>query len=117
MAKRFDIRTFAKRVNEMRIAFNAQYSNRRVPIDDTLSRILEHDDTYTPPRSRRSTGTRPPLQNPSIGKVVDIAASMETTVGALLGEPGFELTDADRRELRRIVQRLTHIFRLNDPHL
>lgn len=118
MPERFDIRDFAKRVNEQRLIFNARHPGRRVPIDDTLSRILEHDERYTPTRRiKRTAAQRPPLENPGIAKVVQIAASMETTVGALLGEDGFEITADDRRTLRWIVQRLTRIFKLDDPSL
>lgn len=46
-----------------------------------------------------------------------IAEQLHTTVGALLGEPGFEITTDDRRTMRDFVVFLSRRFALNDPRL
>ncbi len=115
--RRFDIRVLAKRINERRRAFNARHANRRVQITDSLSRILEHDEEYVPLRRRSRNKERRLIQSPGIATLVDIADSLDTTVGDLLGEQGFCFTREDRRTLRWIVRKLTRMFALDDPGL
>lgn len=72
-------------------------------IDDATSRILERDPDYVPPRKRREDKARSPVQNPGIFTVKRIAQRLGTTLGELMGEPGYELTSEDRNLLRGFV--------------
>ena len=63
---------------------------------------------------------RIPLRNPGVFTLQRIADSLETTVGDLLGEPGYEaprdlLTAEERRTLRDAVAILRRLFDLDDP--
>jgi hypothetical protein len=112
----FDVRAFARRVNERRVQANRRHPGQPAPISDVLSRILEHHDEYIPYRVRRSR-KRAPIQNPRIDSVIRIAASLDTTVGDLLGERGFLFSRSERRTLRWIVRHLIRAFDLDDPTL
>ena len=112
----FDVRAFARRVNERRVEYNRRRPAQTVPISDVLSRILEHDDEYIPYRVRRSRN-RSSIKNPRIDSVMRIAASLGTTVGDLLGERGFMFSCSERRTLRWIVRYLVRAFDLDDPSL
>jgi hypothetical protein len=115
----FDIRALARRINDRRQEHNRAHPESPVRIDDALSRILEHDDTYEPVRPRRAgrRPRRPPTQSPGIATLVAIANRLNTTVGDLLGERAFAISPEDRRELRRFVVRLIQVFDLLDPTL
>lgn len=112
----FDVRAFARRVNERRLQYNRRHPGQPAPISDVLSRILEHDDEYIPYRVRRNRN-RPPIRNPRIDSVMRIAASLGTTVGDLLGERGFVFSRSERRTLRWIVRSIIRAFDLDDPSL
>lgn len=74
---------------------------RRIRIDSTLSRILQPDIAPKP-------------QNPGIFTIREIASSLETTVGDLLGEP--VLGEADLQKLRDLVGFLIDRFDLMGAH-
>jgi hypothetical protein len=111
----FDMAAFAQRVHAQIRQYEAAHPGRRFKVDDTVSRILEHDPTYHPRRPRTAPRTRAPIMSPGIAKVVEIAAALDTTVGALLGERGFLLTREDVRTLRWIVWHLIRVFDLRLP--
>lgn len=115
MTRRFDIRVLAKRINQRRQEFAATHPRKSIPITDTLSRILEYDDAYVPPRKRTRTAIRRPLQSPGVAVLMEIADDLGTTVGDLLGEPRTTITAHDRRVLRAAVRILTRVFDLNNP--
>jgi SOS-response transcriptional repressor LexA len=118
-----DIQALAKRVFDRLAAYRRRHPGQSVPVSDTLSRILEHTPLYLPPRQRVADKQRPLLQNPGIFTVQkDVAEPLETTVGDLLGEPGYEaardlVSTADRRKLRQVVQLLRELFDLDDESL
>lgn len=114
-----DIRKLARRIHQRWLEYRRRNPGRSVPIDDTLSRILEHDPEYRPPRRRTASGDRPPLRNPGIFTIDAIAKSLQTTVGDLLGERGYiaardALTLAERRKLREAMTLLRERFDLDD---
>lgn len=114
-----DIRKLARRIHQRWLEYRRRYPGRSVPIDDTLSRILEHDPAYRPPRARITANRRAPLRNPGIFTVQAIATSLQTTVGDLLGERGYTavrdaLTASERRKLRDAVALLRDTFDLDD---
>jgi len=114
----FDIRALARTINRRREEFNQRHPERPVAITPVMSRILENDDDYIPYRSRTSgSKRRPPAINPAISTVIEIAASLETTVGDLLGEPAYRVTIADRRRLREFVRYLIALFELDSREL
>jgi hypothetical protein len=84
-----------------------------VPIDDTLSRILEQVPEYQPARRRSEKRRARPLLNPGIFTVQRIAAALETTVGDLLGEASdaraaqLVTDEADEKMLRTVLAILT----------
>src|ERR1043166_9584248 len=99
------MRSLAARIRERRAEWERRHAGRRIPITDTVSRILMYDEGYRPPRSRKVAHLRPPLKNPGIFTVAAIARELETTVGDLLGEPQANrpkevLTMEQRRALR-----------------
>jgi SOS-response transcriptional repressor LexA len=111
-----DLVALAKAINRRRQQLIAERGDtRRVTTD--MSRILEHDPSYQPYRPRRADRKRGPTENPGIFTVKGIATYLDTTVGHLLGEPGYELTIEDRRRLRDLVQFLTRVFRLESPEV
>jgi hypothetical protein len=117
-----DMRTLAQRVHRRWLEFRRRNPGMSVPIGDTLSRILEHAPGYQSPRKRAPFRQRQPLRNPGIFTVQEIAATLETTVGDLLGEPGYAsvrdfVTPADRRKLRDALALLSDLFDLQDQSL
>ena len=112
----FDIERFARAVNARRIAYECE-RGRRAGITPAMSRILENDAAYIPYRRRKEDRRRHMASNPTIATVVDIAARLETTVGALLGEKAYCIGIADRRELRRVLLYLFRLFDLDSPEL
>ncbi|HEY0139726.1 MAG TPA: S24 family peptidase [Thermoanaerobaculia bacterium] len=91
--------------------YNRRHPNHPYAIDDATSRILENDPDYLPPRKRVENKDREPTFNPGIFTVKPIAEKLETTVGELLQEPGYEVTKADLRSFRWIVD----FFRMRFP--
>ena len=55
------MRALAERVHRRWMEYRRRYPGRSVPINDTLSRILEHDPAYFPSRGRSAQKQRPPL--------------------------------------------------------
>lgn len=89
--KRSPIAALARRLHRAWKDYQRRYPGRSVPISDTFSRILSHDPTYIA-RNRKRTVQRAPLRNPGVFTLQRIANDLETTVGYLLGESGFEPT-------------------------
>ena len=104
----------AKAINRRRDEIAELPSGRAYKISTAASRILENDPDYSPYRERSANKQRQPATNPGLLTVKKIATDLDTTVGHLLGEPGFELTVDDRRRLRDVVQFMVSVFRLND---
>jgi hypothetical protein len=116
------MRALAERVHRRWMEYRRRHPGRSVPINDTLSRILEHDPAYLPSRGRSAQKQRPPLQNPGIFTMKEIATSLQTTVGDLLEEPGYvSIVDlvppAERRKLRDAMELLRTLFDLEDESL
>ncbi|MEK6371237.1 MAG: hypothetical protein AABO58_00940 [Acidobacteriota bacterium] len=112
----FDISALARAINARRIAC-ARERGETVPITSAMSRILENDREYVPYRSRIARKRGGPARNPRIATLVEIAAALDTTVGALLGETPYRMGVWERRELRRIVLTLTRLFELDAPEV
>jgi hypothetical protein len=79
-----------------------------------MSRILEHEEDYVPYRPRKVGRRRFPALNPAISTMIEIAASLDTTVGALLGERAYRITRADRERVRAIIRYLSALFELDE---
>lgn len=108
--KRKFMEQLARRVHERRDEFERRHPGRRIPINDTLSRILEHDPTYKPMRRRSPDSVRAPLLDPRISTLRLIASDLGTTVADLIGEVSPQamravdmMTAAQRRTLRDAV--------------
>jgi hypothetical protein len=84
-------------------AYNRRSPNEPFPIDDTVSRIISNDPERARTRKRRAPRTRPLTANPGVFTVQDIAERLGATVGAWLGERGFEITASDIRTFRWMV--------------
>src|SRR3954464_4987768 len=113
-----DMRALAQRVHRRWLEYRRHNPGMSVPIGDTLSRILEHAPDYRSPRKRAPFRQRPPLQNPGVFTMKEIAATLRTTVGDLLGEPAHPsirdaISPADRRKLRDAVTLLRRLFDLD----
>jgi hypothetical protein len=108
----FDIRALAKAINRRREELERM--ERRVAITPAMSRILEADPDYVPYRRRKAARVRKYQSvNPAISTVVEIAASLDTTVGALLGERAYRITIEDRRRVLEFVRFLAKLFELD----
>lgn len=107
----------AKAINQRRLEFKQRFDGEVFKRDDHVSRILENDPDYVPHRPRRTGKKREPVRNPGVFTVQEIATKLHTTVGALLGETGFDVTLDDRRAMREFILYLTRRFQLNDPRL
>ena len=90
----------AKAIHAVIVSYNRRFPNNPFAIDDATSRVLENDPDYHPPRKRSQNKKREPTVNPGIFTVLAIAHRLETTIGELLGEPGFEITKSDLRSFR-----------------
>jgi SOS-response transcriptional repressor LexA len=105
-AKRRDHReratALAKSVHAAIDAYNRRFPHSPFTIDDASSRILENDPDYHPPRQRAAGKKRAPTENPGVFTVTSLAEKLDTTVGALLSERGFEITNSDLRSFRWI---------------
>src|SRR4051794_24390643 len=116
-----DIRALARRIFERLREYPRKHGGG-VPINDTLSRIFEHEPAYQPLRRRSENKGRPPIRNPGIFTVQRVADALKTTVGDLLGEPGYVaardlLSTNDRRKLRQAILILRKLFDLDDESL
>jgi hypothetical protein len=109
----FDIRALAKAINRRRNDLLARRLWRKVPVTPAMSRILENDEDYVPYRQRKAGRARRAQSNPAIGTIVEIAAVLDTTVGDLLGERAYRITNADRDRIRVIVLYLAKLFELD----
>lgn len=112
----------ARRIHLRLKQYRRRHPNRGPKIGDVLSRILLHDPTYIPTRPRTTAPRRPPLENPGVFTLQQIADSLGTTVGDLLGEPGHLspldfVTRDQRRTLLDAVAILRDLFDLDDPTL
>jgi transcriptional regulator with XRE-family HTH domain len=93
-----------------------------IPVDDTLSRLFEHVPEYKPHRDRAANRQERAAKSPGIFKLQQVADALETTVGDLLGEPGYDsprelLSASQRRTLRDATKILRELFDLDDPSL
>jgi hypothetical protein len=113
----YDIRALARTINRRREEYNRRHPDRPLPITPALSRILENDDDYVPYRTRAGNKRRPPIVNPGIATLVEIAAQLGTTVGDLLGERAYRVTTIERRKLREFMRWMTVLFDLDAPEL
>jgi SOS-response transcriptional repressor LexA len=104
-------KALAKAIHAAVDAYNRRFPNNPFAIDDATSRILENDPDYHPPRKRMENKEREPTVNPGIFTVLAIATRLETTLGELLSERGFELTKSDLRSFRWI----SDFFRMRFP--
>jgi adenylate kinase len=114
MREPFDIRALAQAIHQRRLELKRARPHLKVPITPAMSRILEADPGYVPRRRRRDGRQRREAVNPSIGTVAEIATALGTTVGALLGERAYRITNADRERVREFVRFLTVLFELDD---
>jgi transcriptional regulator with XRE-family HTH domain len=117
-----DIRALAKRVHERWLAYRRRHAGMSLPVDDTLSRLFEHVPHYIPHRERSPQRQNRPAKSPGVFKLQQVAEALETTVGDLLGEPGYEaprelLSRSQRRTLRQAVTILRELFDLDDESL
>lgn len=109
----YDSQAMAKRINRRRQEYNREHPDRPLRITPAMSRILELDDEYIPYRGRRSPRRPRAAANPTIATLVTIARALGTTVGDLLGESAYQLSQTDRRRLRELVRYLEERFDLN----
>lgn len=109
----FDIRALAKAINRRRNDLLSRRPWRKVPVTPAMSRILENDEDYIPFRRRKAVRVRRGQLNPAIGTVVEIAAALDTTVGDLLSEHAYRITNADREHVRAIILYLAKLFELD----
>ncbi|MGH7486043.1 MAG: hypothetical protein ACREMY_10655 [bacterium] len=114
----FDVVALAKTINRRREEYNRAHPDGPAPITPAMSRILENDDEYIPYRTRKAKRSRRYASvDPAISTLIEIAASLKTTVGDLLGEPAYRITIADRRRLRELVRYLITLFELDSREL
>ena len=118
-----DIRALAKRVHDRLLAYRRRHRGQTAPVTDAMSDILVHAPDYVPPRPRKETKQSEPRKNPGIFTVQkQVAEPLETTVGDLLGELGYEsardlISTNDRRKMRQVMQLLRELFDLDDETL
>lgn len=103
----------AKAIHRAMREFNVRNPGRMAKIDSSLSRILILDPDWKPRRSDPGADKRP-AKDPSVFTIRDIARRLETTVGALLEERGYEITEADRHRAREAAVFLIEKFALTD---
>lgn len=93
-----------------------------LPVTDTLSRLFEHVPAYLPLRERSPDKQPRAKKSPGIFNIQKVAEDLETTVGDLLAEPGYEsprdlVSNNERRKLREAVTLLRQLFDLDDETL
>src|ERR1041384_2615505 len=103
MPQTFDIVALAKRINQRREEWNRLHPGRRVRVSSAMSRILANDPDYLPYRESDAAKKQRPVGNPTVRTLVQIAATLGTTVGDLLGEPMPPLSPNERAVLARAV--------------
>jgi len=113
MSGPFDIVALAQAINRRREEFNRRHPDRPVIVTSAMSRILENDPDYIPYRQRKTVRRRRAAMNPSVSVIATIAETLDTTVGALLGERAYRITNADRQRVREFVRYLTTLFQLD----
>lgn len=117
-----DVSALAKRVHERWLAYRRRNEGASIPVSDTLSRLFDHVPEYVPHRERSPERQDRSAKSPGVFKLQQVAEALETTVGDLLGEPGYEaprelLTVAQRRTLREATNILREFFDLDDESL
>jgi hypothetical protein len=117
-----DITALAKRVHERWLAYRRRHPDGSLPVKDTLSRLFERVPDYIPQRKRAPVRQDRAAKIPGVFKLQQVADALETTVGDLLGEPGYEsprelLSTSQRRTLRQAVTILRELFDLDDASL
>lgn len=117
-----DISTLAKRVHERWLAYRRRHAGMSIPVNDVLSRLFEHVPEYIPHRDRSPQRQDRSAKSPGVFKLQQVADLLETTVGDLLGEPGYQsprelLSRAQRRTLRESTLILRELFDLDDESL
>src|SRR6266545_1805816 len=85
-----DIRALAARVYARWLAYRRRNPGMSIPVDDTLSRLFEHVPDYRPHRERAADRKDRSAKIPGGFKLQQVADALQTTVGDLLGEPGYE---------------------------
>lgn len=103
----------AKAVNAAIRVHDQRSPHSPFAIDDATSRILENDPDYHPPRKRRESKKRAPTKNPGIFTVTGVADRLGITVGELLHERGYEITQSDLRSFRWIADFLQMRFAID----
>jgi len=109
----YDIRALAKAINRRRVEYNRAHPDHPVFITPAMSRLLESDPDYVPYRPRARRKRRPPIANPTIATVINIARALDVTVGELLGEPRLHLTPDERRRIRECLRYLSDVLELD----
>ena len=114
-----DIQALARRVHLRWLEYRRRHPGMSVPVNDTLSRLFEHVPEYRPMRERSAKRRERAMKSPGIFKLQEVADALETTVGDLLAEPGYQaardlLSPTDRRKLREAVELLRVMFDLDD---
>lgn len=117
-----DIRALAARVYQRWLAYRRARPGMSIPVNDTLSRLFEHVPEYKPHRERAADRQERAAKSPGIFKLQQVADTLETTVGDLLGEQGYDsprelLSQSQRRTLRDATNILRELFDLDDPQL
>lgn len=107
-------KTLAKALHQAIRAHDLRSPGKAFPIDDAVSRILENDPDYQPPRARALNKKRLPTANPGIFTVVAIANRLGTTVGQLLRERSRELLLNDRLVFRWISDYLRMTYQTDE---
>jgi phage repressor protein C with HTH and peptisase S24 domain len=94
-----DLIALAKSVNRARLEWDEAHAPQSIKIDDAMSRLLEHDPDYTPPRPRKADKKREPSKDIGVLTMMRIARRLDRTVGSLLGEVDDVLTPSDRAKM------------------
>ena len=111
MNRPFDIVALAKRIEQRRREYSRLHSGAPVRITPAMSRILENDPDYVPYRQREAAKKQQPVRNPTVRTLVQIAATLGTTVGDLLGEPmPRPLAPMELAKLRAAIRTLEKII-------
>lgn len=117
-----DIGALARRVHERWLAYRRRHAGMSIPVNHTLSRLFQHVPEYIPHRERSSERQDRAAKVPGVFKLQQVADVLETTVGDLLGEPGYDaprelLSTSQRRTLRQATLILRELFDLDDESL
>lgn len=107
------LRQLAEAVHRAMLDFNARNPGQKAKIDATLYRLLLRDPSYIPKRSEPDAERRE-MKTPELFSIKAIADRLGTTVGSLLGEVGYAITEADRAIAKEFVGFLTRVFHLDE---